>query len=139
MTTFSPPRKTPPMICEAHPKALPGSYRPEKARRETRSLLRKRIVKLLFKFRKVENPSMYRSVNICGFSQLRTVNINLSLHFLAPGRLCLASLDRFLVIHKEYLLVSKALPVLGTSYYFCACSDLSLLYKAHDFSSQSEV
>ena len=40
---------------------------------------------------------------------------------------------------KEHLLVSKVLPIFGTSYYFCACSDLSLLYEAYDFSSQSEV
>jgi hypothetical protein len=35
--------------------------------------------------------------------------------------------------------VSKVLPIFGTSYYFCACSDVSLLYEAYDFSSQSEV
>jgi hypothetical protein len=28
---------------------------------------------------------------------------------------------------KEHLLVSKVLPIFGTSYYFCVCSDLSLL------------
>jgi hypothetical protein len=43
------------------------------------------------------------------------------------------------IIAKEHLLVSKALPVLGASYYFCACSDLSLLYEVYDFSSQAEV
>jgi hypothetical protein len=39
---------------------------------------------------------------------------------------------------KEHLLVSKALPIFRASYYFCACSDLSLLYEAYDLSSQSE-
>jgi hypothetical protein len=39
---------------------------------------------------------------------------------------------------KEHLLVSKALSIFGTSYYLCACSDLSLLYEGYDFSSQSE-
>jgi hypothetical protein len=42
-------------------------------------------------------------------------------------------------IPKEHLLVSKALPIFRTPYYFCAYSDLSLLYEAYDFSSQSEV
>ena len=40
---------------------------------------------------------------------------------------------------KEHSLVSNALPIFGTSYYFCVCSDLSLLYEAYEFSSQSEV
>ena len=40
---------------------------------------------------------------------------------------------------KEPLLASKALPVLGASYYFCACSDLSLLDEVYDFSAQAEV
>ncbi|MEY4700077.1 MAG: hypothetical protein RL326_264 [Pseudomonadota bacterium] len=40
---------------------------------------------------------------------------------------------------KEHLLVSEALPVLGALHYFCACSDLSLLYKAYDFSSKAEI
>jgi hypothetical protein len=41
--------------------------------------------------------------------------------------------------YKKLLLVSEALPIFGASYYFCACSDLSLLYEAYDFSSHSEV
>ena len=40
---------------------------------------------------------------------------------------------------KEHLLVSKALPTFRASYYFCACSDVTLLYEAYDVSSQSEV
>ena len=40
--------------------------------------------------------------------------------------------------HEEHLLVSKALPIFGTSYYFCACSDLPLFNEAYDLSSQSE-
>ncbi len=40
---------------------------------------------------------------------------------------------------KEHLLVSKALPIFLAPHYFCACSDLSLLYRAYDFSSQAEV
>ena len=43
------------------------------------------------------------------------------------------------LLSKEPLLVSKALPIFRTPYYFCAYSDLSLLYEAYDFSSQSEV
>jgi hypothetical protein len=35
--------------------------------------------------------------------------------------------------------VSKVLPIFRTPYYFRACSDLSLLYEAYHFSSQSEV
>jgi hypothetical protein len=40
---------------------------------------------------------------------------------------------------KEHLLVSKVLPIFLTPHYFCACSDLSLLCEAYDFSSQSEA
>ena len=43
------------------------------------------------------------------------------------------------LVAEEHLLVSKALPIFRTPYYFCAYSDLSLLYEAYDFSSQSEV
>ena len=35
--------------------------------------------------------------------------------------------------------MSNALPIFGTSYYFGACSGLSVLYQAYDFSSQSEA
>ena len=45
----------------------------------------------------------------------------------------------FARFQEKLLLVSKVLPIFGTWYYFCACSDLSLLYEAYDFSSQSEV
>jgi len=40
---------------------------------------------------------------------------------------------------KEHLLLSEVLAIFRTSYYFCACSDLSLLYEAYDFSSHSEI
>ena len=40
--------------------------------------------------------------------------------------------------HKEHLLVSKALPIFWAPHYFCACSDLSLLYEAYNFSSQAD-
>ncbi len=40
-------------------------------------------------------------------------------------------------IHKEHLLVSKALPIFLAPHYFCACSDLSLLCEAYDLSTQS--
>jgi hypothetical protein len=40
---------------------------------------------------------------------------------------------------KEHLLVSKALPIFWAPHYFCACSDLSLLCEAYDFSTHSEV
>lgn len=40
---------------------------------------------------------------------------------------------------EEHLLVSKALPIFLPPHYFSACSDVSLLYEAYDFSSQSEV
>jgi len=40
---------------------------------------------------------------------------------------------------KEHLLVSKVLPIFLTPHYFCACSDLSLLCEAYDFSPHSEV
>ena len=40
---------------------------------------------------------------------------------------------------EEHLLVSKALSIFRASYYFCARSDVTLLYEAYDFSSQSEV
>ena len=46
---------------------------------------------------------------------------------------------RFRVLTKEHLLVSKALPIFLAPHYFCACSDLSLLCEAYDFSSHSEV
>ena len=46
---------------------------------------------------------------------------------------------RFSRVEKEHLLVSKVLPIFGTSYYFCACSNVSLLYEAYDLSSQSEA
>ena len=39
---------------------------------------------------------------------------------------------------KEHLLVSKVLPVLWAPYYFCAYSDLSLLYEIYGFSSHAE-
>ncbi len=39
---------------------------------------------------------------------------------------------------KEHILVSTALPIFGASYNFCACSDLSLLYEAYNFSSQAD-
>ena len=42
-----------------------------------------------------------------------------------------AQLEQFRA-SKEHLLVSKVLPIFRTSYYFCACSDLSLLYEAYD-------
>jgi hypothetical protein len=42
--------------------------------------------------------------------------------------------ERF-ACEQEYLDSVNALPTLRTSYYFCACSDLSLLYEAYDFSS----
>ena len=51
----------------------------------------------------------------------------------------LSELEESLPSGKEHLLVSKALPIFRTSYYFCACSDLSLSYEAYDFSFQSEV
>ena len=47
--------------------------------------------------------------------------------------------DEFQSLIKEHLLVSKALPIFLAPHYFCACSDLSLLCEAYDFSSQSEV
>lgn len=39
---------------------------------------------------------------------------------------------------EEHLLVSNMLPIFWAPYYFCASSDLSLLYKVYDFSSQAE-
>lgn len=38
---------------------------------------------------------------------------------------------------KKYILASKALPIVGTSYYFRVCSEFLLLYAAYDFSYQS--
>ena len=42
------------------------------------------------------------------------------------------------LLEKEHLLVSKVLPIFLAPYYFCAYSDLSLLYEAYSSSSQAE-
>jgi hypothetical protein len=44
-----------------------------------------------------------------------------------------------LSLHKEHLLVSKALPIFLASHYFCACSDFSLLCEAYGLSTHSEA
>lgn len=42
-------------------------------------------------------------------------------------------------VRKEHLLVSKALSVFWAPHYFCASSDLSLLYGVYSSSPQAEV
>jgi hypothetical protein len=42
-------------------------------------------------------------------------------------------------VPEEQLLVSKVLPIFRGSRYFCAYSDLTLLYEAYDYSSLPKV